>query len=96
MVDEVSGALIATGGGGKLAGKNGSSTWCAKDSGSVGVTEVDSSLCELVNVGGDGSWFLSKASDPVVHIIHGKQQNIRLFLCEIGKRKHGQKADRKD
>ena len=83
MIDEIGAALIATGGGGELAGKDGGSTWGAKDAGSVRVAEVDSSSGELVDVRGYGAGGLSETTDPIVHIVHRQQQDVGLLHGEI-------------
>ena len=83
MIDEIGAALIASGGGGELAGKDGGSTWGTKDAGSVRVAEVDSSSGELVDVRGYGAGGLSETTDPIVHIVHRQQQDVGFLLGEI-------------
>ena len=53
MIHKVIGTLIATGGRGKLTGKDGSPTWSTKDSRGVGICKIDPAIGKLVDVRGD-------------------------------------------
>jgi hypothetical protein len=76
--------LIATGGRGKLAGKNGSPARGTEDTGCMGIGKVDSAFGELIDIRCDGPWSLAKTSDPIIHVIYGKEENIWFVFCQQG------------
>jgi hypothetical protein len=76
VIHKVVGTLIATGGRGELARENGGPTGSAKDSRGVGIGEIDSALGQLINVRSDGTGSLPETSNPIIHVVHGKKENI--------------------
>ena len=78
--------MVATGGGGELAGKDRRPTRSTKDPSSVCVAEVNSALGKLVDVWSIGPWGLAKTADPIVHVIHRKEEDIGFFF---GKSQNG-------
>ena len=81
MIHKVVCTLVTTGGRGKLAGKDGGPTRGTEDTGRVGIAEVNSAFGEFVYVGSDGPGSLAKTTDPIVHVIYGKEENIGLIFC---------------
>jgi hypothetical protein len=77
VIHEVVGALVASGGACELAGKNGRPAWCAEYAGGVRVAEVDSALGQVVDVWGNSPWGFSKATDPIVHVVDRKKEDVR-------------------
>ena len=76
MIHKVVGTLVTTGGRGELPGENGCPTGSTKDSRSVGIGKIDSTPGKLIDVGSDCSGSLPQTSNPIIHIIHGKKENI--------------------
>ena len=76
VIHEVIGALVASGGACELAGKNGRPAWRAEDPGCVGVAEVDSALGQLVDIRSDGPGRFAQATNPVVHVVDRKKENV--------------------
>ena len=80
IIYEIGGALVATGGGGKLAGKDSGSAGGAEDAGGMSVGKVDSAFGQLVDVWGNGPWRFAKATDPVVHVVDREEENVRTIF----------------
>ena len=76
MIHKVVGTLVATGGRGKLAGENGCPTGSTKDSRGVGIGKIDPTLGKLIDIGSDGSGSFLQTANPVIHVVHGKKENI--------------------
>ena len=95
MIDEIGAALVATGGGGELSGKNCGPAGSAEDPGSVGVGKVDSALGQFVDIRSDGPWRFAQAPDPVVHVVDRKEEDIGLFFGRSRKGKKGNQRDKR-
>jgi hypothetical protein len=76
VIHEVVGALIATSRRGELAGKDGGPTWSTKDTSGVCVGKIDSALGQLINIRSDCTGSLPQTSNPIIHVVHGKKENI--------------------
>ena len=76
MIHKVVGTLITTSRGGELAGKDGGPTGSAKDTGGMGIGEIDSVPSKLIDIGSDCSGSFAEASDPIIHIVHCKEEDI--------------------
>ena len=78
VIHEVIGGGVATGGRSELPTEDGRSTGSTEDASSVSIGEVDSSGCEFVEVWGDGPGSGFVATDPVIHVIHGEEDDVGL------------------
>ena len=76
MVNKVKGRGVASGGGSELAGEDSCPGRGAENTCGVGVGEVYTPFGQTVDIGGDGGWGGAVATDPVVHVVYRKEQDI--------------------
>ena len=83
VVDEVEGAVVASGGGGELSGEYGGPRWGAEHARGVGVGKIHPAFCQAVDVRGDGGGGGAVAPDPVVHVVHRDEQHVGSLGDEV-------------